>query len=86
MVVITADEEVVFDTLGNPKLTQMAQKLANSSSGTGHLFVRISAGTSLQVIPISADKTNLTIGVLVSTALSSDQVASLVEQASQKLI
>lgn len=86
MVVITANDVVIFDTLGNPKLTQMAQKLAKSSSSAGHLFVRISAGSSLQVVPISTDQVTLTLGVLVSTALSTEQVTQLVEQASEKLI
>ena len=80
MVLMTPDTEVLFDTLGNTKLTQMAQKLAKAAPASGNLFVRIAAGTSLQVLPVSTGLGDLTLGLLVSTALSSDQVARLAEQ------
>jgi len=80
MVVIAPDAEVIFDTLGNSKLTQMAQKLAKAAPSAGHLFVRIGAESSLQVIPVSTENGKLTFGILVSVALSSDQVKLLSEK------
>jgi len=80
MVVIASDAEVIFDTLGNSKLTQMAQKLAKAAPSAGHLFVRIGAGSSLQVIPVPTENGKLIFGILVSSALSSDQVKLLSDQ------
>jgi hypothetical protein len=86
MVMMASGGEVIFDTLGNSRLTVMARKLANAMPSEGCLFVRVGAGTSLQVLPVSTGQGELTFGVIVSTALSSDEVGLLTEHISQNMV
>lgn len=84
MVVMAPNAVVLFDTLGNTKLTQMAQKLANGAPVAGNLFVRIGAGACLQVVHVSIGRGDLIFGLLLSAALSSDQISILLGQVSEK--
>ena len=86
MVIMTPEAEVIFDTLSNSQLTKMAQKLAESTPPAGNLVVRVGAGTSLQVLSISTVQGELMLGILVSTALSSDDVKRLVDEVSQSMV
>jgi len=85
LVLMASDGEVLFDTLGNLKLTQMAQKLAKSATLKGNLFVRIGAGANLQVMPVSQDSSGWMLGVVVAKALSADQVEALTAEVSSGL-
>lgn len=79
MVLMGLDEEVVFDSLGNAMLTKMAVKLAKAVPTTGHLFVKLGAASSLQVISVSTGHGLLILGVQVSAPLSGDQIDELTE-------
>jgi len=85
------DCEVLFDSLGDSRITQMAQKLAMSSAGKrvtgapGSLSVRVAAGAFLQVVCVSTVRGMLAIGVLVESALPSDQVEALISEVREAL-
>ena len=85
------DCEVLFDSLGDSRITQMAQKLAMSSAGKrvagapSSLSVRVAAGAFLQVVCVSTVRGMLAVGVLVESALPSDQVEALVFEVREAL-
>jgi len=80
MVLMASDYEfeVLFDSLGDSRLTQVAQKLAKSSSSGS--FLRVASGIFLQVVQVSTGHGNLALGVLADFVLSSGQVEALVSE------
>jgi hypothetical protein len=79
------EQEVVFDTLDNKMLTQMARKLAKSTPKSGTLFVKVGAEACLQVIEISTAYGSLTLGSLVVAPLSGDRLVQLSAKVNQDL-
>ena len=79
-VIMTSEQEVLLDTLGDTKITQMAQKLACAISAEGNIFMRISADFFLHVMAVSHPRFSncvWSLGVLVPSPLSRDQIGSL---------
>jgi len=85
LVLMGGDQEVVFDTLENRMLTQMARKLAKSTPESGNLFVKVGAEACLQVIEISTAYGSLALGSLVVAPLSGDRLVQLSAKVNQDL-
>ena len=85
LILMGADQEVVFDTLKNKMLTQMARKLAKSTPHSGNLFMKVGAEACLQVVEISTAYGSLTLGAVMVAPLSSDQLVQLSSMVNQDL-
>jgi len=85
LILMAGDQEVVFDTLENKMLAQMARKLAKSTPKSGNLFVKVGAEACLQVVEISTAYGSLTLGSLVVAPLSADRLVLLSAMVNQDL-
>jgi hypothetical protein len=85
LILMGGDQEVVFDTLENRMLTQMARKLAKSTPESGNLFVKVGAEACLQVVEISTAYGSLALGSLVVAPLSADRLVQLSAKVNQDL-
>jgi hypothetical protein len=85
LILMGADQEVVFDTLENRMLTKMARKLAKSTPESGNLFVKVGAEACLQVVEISTAYGSLSLGSLVVAPLSGDRLVQLTAKVNQDL-
>ena len=77
VVLIGRDAEVVSDSLGNSKLTDMALKMHHSSPVSGSIFVKVGAKTCLQVVELLSNHGLQAIGMIVGSPLTSVQIEQL---------
>ena len=86
MVLIGRDEEVVSDTLGNVKLTEMALRMLKSAPDSGSLFVKVGAKACLQLVVLTSNHGLEAIGMMIDSPLSSSKIERLHTSIDQDLI
>lgn len=75
VVLVEGREQVLLDTLGNPMITQIALRLTKTVPDSGQLFVKVGAGSCLQVLSLGPDQ--VVFGALLPSPLSVEQLAGL---------
>lgn len=87
MFLIDNDGQVILDEVGNAKLIQVARTLANASytahrqsagsAAVGNLHVKISANSTLEVVPARSRYGLLVLGVIFPAPLGAERVRQL---------
>jgi len=85
MVLIGRDDEVVSDSLGNTKLTEMILRMVKSAPESGSLFVKVGAKTCLQVVVLASNHGLEAIGMMIESSLSKAQIEQLHVSVAQDL-
>jgi len=85
MVLIGRDDEVVSDTLGNAKLTEMILRMVKSAPKSGSLFVKVGAKACLQVVVLASNHGLEAIGMMIDSSLSKAQIEQLHVSVAQDL-
>ncbi len=85
--ILDHDGEVVFDESSHSRLHFLARNLALASrkpkASAGHVHVKISAGATLEIIPVETASGYLILGALVPDSLAPPTIAIIIEALAQ---